>query len=120
MKLPKNRSLRRMRRLMWSRRLWRTRLAFWSGAVFIGLVASAFAMVADRAQDLFVMAVQRYPYSPLLISPLLFALAAWLTKRFVPASVGSGIPQVIAARVIKTRRRSVTCSARASSSARWR
>jgi H+/Cl- antiporter ClcA len=91
------RALRRWRRVgMW----WRT-LVFWTGAVLTGLVAVAFAMGSDRAQQLFgelaaVSGAWRW-----LAPPLGFALLGWLTVRFFPEARGSGIPQTIAALHLK-------------------
>jgi H+/Cl- antiporter ClcA len=68
-----------------------------SVAVLAGLAAAGFATLCDGAmraqQQLYHLA--RWP--ALLLLPLGFALAAWLTRRFAPAAAGSGIPQVIAA-----------------------
>jgi H+/Cl- antiporter ClcA len=75
----------------------RTRLALLTGAVAIGLAATLFAIAADAAGALFARYAARYPYAPLVTTPLLFATLVWLTRRFVPLARGSGIPQVIAA-----------------------
>jgi H+/Cl- antiporter ClcA len=74
-----------------------SRLALAIGAVVLGLVALLFAKAADRAQDGFTALVARWPYVPLVLTPLGFALIVWLTRRFVPAARGSGIPQVVVA-----------------------
>lgn len=102
MKMPRNRSLRRFRRLMLSRRLWRGRLAFWLGGICIGIVASLFAMAADAAQSAFAWVAGAWFWSPLLICPTIFALTAALTAWLCPGAVGSGIPQAIAVRTVKT------------------
>jgi H+/Cl- antiporter ClcA len=75
----------------------RTRLAILMGAVAIGLVATIFAIAADAAGAQFGRYVARYPWAPLVTTPLIFAGLVWLTRRFVPLAGGSGIPQVIAA-----------------------
>jgi H+/Cl- antiporter ClcA len=102
MKLPRNKSLRRIRRLMLSPKMWRRRLVFWLGAIAIGVAASGFAMMADRAQDAFSALVAQWRYWPLIVSPVVFGLTAWLTAFFCPTAVGSGIPQAIAARTLRT------------------
>lgn len=73
------------------------RIATAVGAVTLGLVALAFAAISDRAQHLFTALVARWPYAPLLTTPLIFAGVVALTRRTVPEARGSGIPQVIAA-----------------------
>ena len=55
------------------------------------------AVLADTAQGWFAAACRLWPYFPFLATPAGFALAVWLTRRFVPSAAGSGIPQVIAA-----------------------
>lgn len=64
----------------------------------VGAAAIIMALLADRAQELWLhlLAVQRY--AALLLTPLGFGLALFLARRYFPNSQGSGIPQVIAAR----------------------
>ncbi|MBB3949062.1 H+/Cl- antiporter ClcA [Aureimonas jatrophae] len=93
--------LRRSRAVWLSKRLWRPRLVFWSGALAVGLVSVAFAKLADAAQSGF--AVLRGvstagPLLALLLPPLGFALSSYLALHYFPNSGGSGIPQAIAAR----------------------
>lgn len=75
----------------------RTRLAILMGAVAIGLAATLFAKSADAAAEVFNHFARRYPYAPLVTTPLIFAGLVWVTRRYVPLARGSGIPQVIAA-----------------------
>lgn len=77
--------------------LWKSRLAATLGALVLGLVALGFAGVADQASKLFLALVHRYPYAPLVLTPLAFGLMTWTTRRYAPAARGSGIPQVLAA-----------------------
>jgi H+/Cl- antiporter ClcA len=95
---PGTRSLRRARRLLLSRALWRRQLVFWLGAILVGVVAAGFAMVADRAQTAFAWLVAHGAAWPVLLSPLVFAVTAWSAARWFPSTPGSGIPQAIAAR----------------------
>ncbi len=81
---------------------WRNRLIFWCGAIVIGIIAAGFAYVADYSQKIFGGIVAFNRLMPIVVSPLMFGLAAWLTARFCPSAVGSGIPQAIAARVAET------------------
>lgn len=75
--------------------VWRGRAAIGIGAVLLGLVALAFADLADRAQEAFERLVAAAPYAPLLLTPVCFGAIVWVTLRWVPAARGSGIPQVI-------------------------
>jgi H+/Cl- antiporter ClcA len=72
-------------------------LALIGGAVIVGLVALLFAHMADMAGDIFDGVVARYPYAPLGLTPVGFALIVWVTRKYAPLAAGSGIPQVIAA-----------------------
>ncbi|BBC73682.1 chloride channel protein [Altererythrobacter sp. B11] len=76
---------------------WQRRFATLAGALLVGAVAVFFAHLGDAAQRLFTRMTGEYPLLPLLLTPLLFAALAWITRRFVPETAGSGIPQVIAA-----------------------
>lgn len=75
---------------------WKRRLIFWSGAVSVGLAAILFAVACERANGLFHKMLSLSPYLPLLLTPLGFALTAYVTRKFFPGSQGSGIPQTIA------------------------
>lgn len=76
---------------------WRRRSATLIAALLVGLSAMAIAWLSDRAQDLFERFDHANPYWALAVSPVLFVVFAWATKRFAPETRGSGIPQVIAA-----------------------
>lgn len=76
---------------------WRRRLLFWSGAIIVGLAAVGFAQAADHAYALFQQVVKHSSYWPFLLTPLTFALLAWLTQGALKPTRGSGIPQAIAA-----------------------
>lgn len=97
--------LRRTRAMWVSRRVWQPRVVFWIGALCIGLVSVGFALLADRAQELFHHIVGapggwRW-YLPLVLTPAGFVLCAWMSFRYFPNSQGSGIPQAIAARHLR-------------------
>ena len=81
-----------------SRQVWKQRLVFFTGAVLIGLAAVAFAKLADKAQALYYLLLNEWPWLPFMMTPLGFVALAYVTRRWFPAAVGSGIPQVIAAR----------------------
>ncbi|XUY27409.1 chloride channel protein [Agrobacterium sp. rho-8.1] len=92
----------RRSRVMWgSWRIWKPRAVFWTGALAVGVISVAFAKMADWAQHLFVSVTSSGEWAfllPLIITPLGFALCAWLAITVFPNSGGSGIPQAIAAR----------------------
>jgi len=76
---------------------WRRRLATLSSALLVGAVAVLFAHLGEGAQRIFDRVEGNYPLLPLAMTPLLFLLLAWITKRYIPEAASSGIPQVIAA-----------------------
>ncbi|MGH8212723.1 MAG: chloride channel protein [Rhodanobacteraceae bacterium] len=76
---------------------WRRRLLFWSGAVIVAVVAILFARLSTYAYALFVRMTAGRSWLPLLLTPAVFALLAWLTSGALRAARGSGIPQAIAA-----------------------
>ena len=71
---------------------------FLLGGVLTGAAAVALALMADEAQAAFRALLQRSRYISLVVTPLGFAVIAYLTRRVFPNSQGSGIPQAIAAR----------------------
>ncbi len=76
---------------------WQRRLALWSGGVLVGLAAIAFAKLATLSYELFVRLLGISPYLPLLVTPAVFAMLAYVTRGKLAAARGSGIPEVIAA-----------------------
>lgn len=97
--------MQRGRRLLRSR--WRTgrqRAVFWVGALLVGVAALAFAWLADQSFALFQRLLAVAPWAPLLVTPLGFAGLAWVTQRWFVGAKGSGIPQVIAALELPSRR----------------
>lgn len=92
--------LQKQRRVLTRR--WRRRLTFAIGALCVGLIAVAFAKSADIASNLFSQVVAKFPLSPLLLTPAGFALSVWLIGTAFPNTQGSGIPQAIAARTLRS------------------
>jgi H+/Cl- antiporter ClcA len=90
--------LRHFRYVSLSQEVWLRRLVFLAGAVAVGLTAIGFAKCADLAQGAFRALTAAWPWLPLIITPLGFAVLVAITRRWFPAAAGSGIPQVIAAR----------------------
>lgn len=76
------------------------RLVFWGGALAVGVVSVVFAALATRATQL-CHAILMRPWFALILTPLGFAAASFVTQRFFAGSQGSGIPQAIAARHMK-------------------
>lgn len=85
-------------------RHWRQSLAFWLGAVLVGLMGLAFAQLADLASAAFRGAVQHSSWWPWLICPLGFAALIWMTEGRLRNTRGSGIPQVIASLELRSSR----------------
>jgi H+/Cl- antiporter ClcA len=80
-----------------SRDAWHIRLVLWGGALAIGLVATLFALAADRANEVFLMILEKGSWIPFVLTPLGLMLISWLTRNFFPGTQGSGIPQALAA-----------------------
>lgn len=100
----KSKLLRRSRVFWGSFSVWRPRLVFWCGALAIGVISVGFAKLADAAQRVFagVTASGHWAFLlPILITPVGFALSAYLATTQFPNSQGSGIPQAIAARHLR-------------------
>ncbi|HEY3595933.1 MAG TPA: chloride channel protein, partial [Paraburkholderia sp.] len=79
-----------------ARRLWQQFGIFWLGAIAVGLTAVLYARLIDWGYDTFLGLQRQHPWAPLLLTPAVAAVAAWLTGRFFRGAEGSGIPQVIA------------------------
>lgn len=76
---------------------WKIQLVFWFSAILVGIAATLFALASEHTHGLFKRILAISPYLPLIVTPLLLVLVAWLTRRFFPGAQGSGIPQSIAA-----------------------
>jgi len=94
-------SFRRQQHLYLSLTLWRRRLVFWIGAIAVGAISVLYALAADRAQSWFTGTFTGHRWWTLAVTPAGFMLSAWLCRRFFPGAQGSGIPQVIAARILR-------------------
>lgn len=77
-------------------RLWFGRLAFWLGAVGVGLLAVAFAKLAEWFGDQFRLLYSEFPWAPWVLTPAGGVLLLWITRRYFPGAEGSGIPQTLA------------------------
>jgi H+/Cl- antiporter ClcA len=105
--VPRNR-LRTIRRILFSPRAWRVRLAFIFGALLVGAVSSAFGIFSHFANRLFFHLAEANPQAPLLVTPLGLVLVVYLARRHFPGSEGSGINQIIAALEVRTKHRVVS------------
>ncbi|HWG11262.1 MAG TPA: chloride channel protein [Rhodanobacteraceae bacterium] len=95
---PKRLSWRQLLQHNWLSPLqWRRRLLFWCGAVLVAIVAIAFARLSTSAYGAFAHITAHRAWLPLLLTPAVFAVLAWLTSGTLQATRGSGIPQAIAA-----------------------
>ncbi len=79
--------------------IWRRRAAILTGAILLGLAALLFAHAADWASGVFLRLSRRWRWAPMIATPAGFALLVWLTRRVAPDARGSGIPQIMAARL---------------------
>ena len=74
---------------------WKARALLWAAAVAVGVVAVAFARLADLALSGFSRILAWSQWWPWLTAPLGFFVIAWATRRFFRGAEGSGIPQTI-------------------------
>lgn len=77
-------------------RIWLGRCVFWGLGILVGLAAVAFALLSDRAAELFAHAAGAYPWLPFIVTPLAGVALLWMTRTWFAGAQGSGIPQVIA------------------------
>ena len=91
------RHIRRTKHRFFNRTTWRTRLIFWLGAILVGVVAAAFALLGEFADHTFREYIASTPWLPFIVTPLGFVLISWLTRSFFAGAEGSGIPQTLVA-----------------------
>lgn len=85
-----------------SRKAWQIRLALWGGALAVGLVATLFALAADKANELFHQGIEISSWLAFVITPLGLMLVSWLMRNWFPGTQGSGIPQALASLEVKS------------------
>ncbi|MEO5830810.1 MAG: chloride channel protein [Rhodanobacter sp.] len=74
---------------------WKRRLVLWFGAVLVALAAILFAKASMWSYKLFLRVLSHGFWIPLILTPVVFGLLAWVTEGKLRATRGSGIPQVI-------------------------
>jgi H+/Cl- antiporter ClcA len=74
---------------------WKRRLVLWFGAVLVALAAILFAKTSVWSYQVFLRILDYGVWIPLLLTPIVFGLLAWVTEGKFRATRGSGIPQVI-------------------------
>ena len=87
---------RQVRGRLYARRAWRLTVIM-GAAVLGGAAGAGFAWLSNEAMAAHAWLYARSRWPTLLLLPLGFAAATWVTRRFAPEASGSGIPQVIAA-----------------------
>ncbi|MBU6298621.1 MAG: chloride channel protein [Alphaproteobacteria bacterium] len=95
-------AFRHVRLLRVLSRRWQRHFIFMMGGLVVGLAGVGMAFAADAAQAAFRSALHVSPYAGFILTPLGFGLAAWAGIHIFPNIQGSGIPQVIAARQLKS------------------
>jgi H+/Cl- antiporter ClcA len=79
------------------RTVWHTRLVVMAFAALSGLAVVTLTWLGEHALSTFHSARAHHEWAPLIWTPLVAAVAAWITRRWAPGLAGSGIPQVLAA-----------------------
>lgn len=93
-------SSRQMRLFRIASARWQRRVLFLAGGIGVGASAVALTLLADQAQVIFARLLSISRFMSLVVTPLGFMVAVFVTNRFFPNSQGSGIPQAIAARIL--------------------
>tara|TARA_Y100001935_G_C17311050_1_gene516247 strand:+ start:7016 stop:8299 length:1284 start_codon:yes stop_codon:yes gene_type:complete len=96
-------AIQRIKQVILSLSNWKLGITFSIGAICVGIACVIFAEAAELANHLFLSFAKKYPYLPLVITPLSMTAIVWLTIKFFPGAQGSGIPQAIAALNTKTK-----------------
>src|SRR5574337_101819 len=78
---------------------WKRRLALWVGAIVVALAAILFAKASTWSYDLFLVMLGYGAWIPLLVTPAVFGLLAWVTEGKLRATRGSGIALAVGASI---------------------
>jgi len=82
---------------LFSRDVWRERAGTWLAGGAVAAAAVGFAALVDLATSVMHAGLARAWWLPLAVTPVAFAVLAFVTGRYFPAAAGSGIPNAIAA-----------------------
>lgn len=85
------------RKQLLSAKRWKTRVVFWTGAIAIGTASAGFAIATKHIDDFFHESIASIFWLPLIVTPAGLVLVAWITRKYLRGTEGSGIPQAIAA-----------------------
>lgn len=72
-------------------------IPFWIAAAITGGVAAAYAAMFTEIESLTRHLFRDHPYSLFALTPSMFFLSWWTVRQFAPGAIGSGIPQLMAA-----------------------
>lgn len=89
--------MRGRREELFSRDVWRERAGSWLAGGAVAAAAVGFAVLVDLATAGMHAGLEWAWWLPLAVTPLAFAVLAWVTGRHFPAAAGSGIPNAMAA-----------------------
>lgn len=67
------------------------------GGICIGIAILLLIAATVHAESAFLLLSYRWPFAPIVITPMGFVLIAWLVRRFFKGAQGSGIPQTVSA-----------------------
>ncbi|HEY4327847.1 MAG TPA: chloride channel protein [Mucilaginibacter sp.] len=79
-------------------------IPFWIASVITGLIAVLYTKLFIAAEDITAFVFDHHSWVLFILSPVCFVTAWWLVQRFSPYARGSGIPQVMAAIEITTKK----------------
>ena len=89
--------LKRSHKQLTSKRIWQTRIVFFTGALLVGLSATLVAIGSDYSTHFFSKLIEGREWLPFIITPLGLMLIIYFTRNFFQGAEGSGIPQAIVA-----------------------
>lgn len=79
-------------------------IPFWIASFITGFIAVLYTKLFIAAEGVATLVFNHHAWALFFLSPVCFLLAWWLVQRFSPYSRGSGIPQVMAAIQVSSRK----------------